>query len=159
MDRTLSRPYRPTSDHLRFYRPSSVLDSAQVPLAGWYCWVMCPFSANQRKFYIFAQVAAIHPFWFLQALWCSHRRDVAKVDQNTIKPAFGWPSWPFWGPASPFGFCRQCGILLEEMLRSKNLYIESLLTLIRRGGGQMAHRVLKAFFLGNQRSDWPQTRL
>ena len=27
------------------------------------------------------------------------------------------------------------------------------------GGGQMAHRVLKALFLGNQRSDWPQTRL
>ena len=26
-------------------------------------------------------------------------------------------------------------------------------------GGQMAHRVLKALFLGNQKSDWPQTRL
>ena len=36
------------------------------------------------------------------------------------------------------------------------------LTLIRRGGGgggQMAHRVLEALFLWNQKSDWPQTKL
>ena len=34
-----------------------------------------------------------------------------------------------------------------------------ILTLKGPGGGQMAHQVLKALFLWNQKSDWPQTRL
>ena len=49
-------------------------------------------------------------------------------------------------------FTTQVEVVVEVGVELGKKKIMKILTLIRRGG-QMAHRVLKAFYLGKQRSD------